>query len=502
MAESRAILLLQRELYHLQRNPLWGVSVELIRNSLLEWSVRMEGLQDGEWAGAVFQLELYFDESFDSYPPSVQFMTVPFHPNIDMESGVPCTDILQSSWFSSGVDSVRHLLLFLQQLLNEPVLEDCVNPTASAIYSTAPRLYHQLAQDCIVASRRIAAGLEPFATPARSEADGNQVKAVKPTTAYQAPVPVKVSFEEYYQQWSKRGTSRSDYKSKDFVKNFHNFASTVSGRGQGCTKELLDMAEKQRQLWYGRLVCPRAPENNSSIQSNRSVVKPNFTQKSLTRDEKLAKLRKMYGINSDADSRGDASSPHPVTKLPADFRLSTPMASRDALYDSRNDITSKVKVPFKYHVTELQNDSSLYSENPDGPYSNRNLFPQRLAIFAENSSQIRGRSLSNSRANKKNREPSNERRNASDFPTTVYDHLPVTQLLSANSAGVLSDTSGHLDKSNPDPVFSPSSPYTALPLQQVSHTKKLADAFDEYISDDDNPCDDLVAWSQNLGVPT
>ena len=67
---------------------------------MLQWQARLHGLSDTPWegtaavklselqrsdrisaAGGVFHLRLQFSADFNSAPPLVQFMTIPFHPN-------------------------------------------------------------------------------------------------------------------------------------------------------------------------------------------------------------------------------------------------------------------------------------------------------------------------------------------------------------------------------------------------------------------------------------
>ncbi|KAI8854787.1 ubiquitin-conjugating enzyme/RWD-like protein [Chytridium lagenaria] len=95
----------------------------------------------GRW---LFKVDMVFGEDFDEVPPTVHFLTVPFHPNIDMHSGRPCLDILDdpSAWFS-GITIVG-LMLSLQHLLSHPNLENPVNAPAAEIYFKSRRLSSSL----------------------------------------------------------------------------------------------------------------------------------------------------------------------------------------------------------------------------------------------------------------------------------------------------------------------------------------------------------------------
>jgi ubiquitin-conjugating enzyme E2 U len=70
-----------------------------------------------------------------------------------MKTGKPCLDILGDQW--SPNYSLSHLLLQLQLFLSHPEVENYVNAPAADIYIHSPRLYNQMIQDCIIASRKI-----------------------------------------------------------------------------------------------------------------------------------------------------------------------------------------------------------------------------------------------------------------------------------------------------------------------------------------------------------
>ena len=92
-------------------------------------------------AGGVFHLRLRFNAEFNSTPPTVQFMTIPFHPNsesltrpcpldlacwttthsdinilflhaVDPSDGTPCCHLLSAGWTEDT--SIPALLIALQ----------------------------------------------------------------------------------------------------------------------------------------------------------------------------------------------------------------------------------------------------------------------------------------------------------------------------------------------------------------------------------------------------
>ncbi|KAJ1330167.1 hypothetical protein BSLG_009591 [Batrachochytrium salamandrivorans] len=213
----------------------------------LEHSSSLKGLEGTPWEGGIFQVDMHFDESYNNSPPSVFFLTVPFHPNIDISSGKPCISFLDNAdeWKPSisletilvqlqvreGIDlisisefqepqprlisSIERLILTLNKkcMLSEPCLDGAINPAAADIFMTSPRLYSQLVQDSVVASRRVYSGLSVL----DEQKDSNMPyeKSIHDIAVAHKASPKKnrsiinVSFESYHSDWKSMGTSIS-----------------------------------------------------------------------------------------------------------------------------------------------------------------------------------------------------------------------------------------------------------------------------------------------------
>ncbi|KAI8808916.1 ubiquitin-conjugating enzyme/RWD-like protein [Cladochytrium replicatum] len=132
-----------------------GIEVKLAQENLFHWQVTLCGPKDTSWEGGIFQLELIFDEEYNESPPEVYFLTVPFHPNIDIRSGRPCSDLLDQPDSWNPNIRIHTVLESLQNLLADPNLDDPVNVAAAEVFRKSPRLYEQLIRDCVVSSRRV-----------------------------------------------------------------------------------------------------------------------------------------------------------------------------------------------------------------------------------------------------------------------------------------------------------------------------------------------------------
>ncbi|KAJ1553659.1 Ubiquitin-conjugating enzyme E2 U [Nowakowskiella sp. JEL0078] len=214
---SRAALLLQRELYYLSKIPgLWGIECKCVQNNLFHWEATLHGLINTPWEGGVFKLELLFDENFNDSPPEVFFFTVPFHPNIDIETGRPCIDVLDRKRAWGQNLTINGLLIYLQFLLANPNSENPVNNHALDVFNQSPRLYNQLVRDCVIASRRIASGLPPYSEEVTTKPceDGKNFmftpfpQIQKQDQHEQTVIEVqKLSFDDYYKSWKALATS-------------------------------------------------------------------------------------------------------------------------------------------------------------------------------------------------------------------------------------------------------------------------------------------------------
>lgn len=75
----------------------------------------MSGPKDTIWEPARFKIRIYFPTEFNEVAPSIFFLTVPFHPNIDIVSGKPCCAILEKGWRPDF--KIAEILIYLQVCL-------------------------------------------------------------------------------------------------------------------------------------------------------------------------------------------------------------------------------------------------------------------------------------------------------------------------------------------------------------------------------------------------
>eukprot|EP00392_Amoebophrya_sp_AT5.2_P000979 g981.t1 len=93
-SSSIARQLLSKQLVELTKDETNGFSVGLEDDSdLFKWRVCFEGPQDSVYEGGLFTAVLSFPSDFPNSPPTMQFETEMFHPNV-YPDGKVCISIL------------------------------------------------------------------------------------------------------------------------------------------------------------------------------------------------------------------------------------------------------------------------------------------------------------------------------------------------------------------------------------------------------------------------
>ncbi|XP_077134335.1 ubiquitin-conjugating enzyme E2 U [Ranitomeya variabilis] len=198
---SRSYLLLEREYQDLQEARLYGISVTPISDNLLKWIVQMQGLKDSLWEGALLQLTMTYTEGYNHQPPSIIFNTIPFHPNVDQNSGKPCIDFMDDPGGWNPAYTMTYVLLMIQVMLSSPVLENAVNPDAANMAVNKAALYRQMVLNCVKTSRQIEDGSIP-----------ESIVITRTPAPSSTPPPRKiktVSFENYHKTWREIATSKT-----------------------------------------------------------------------------------------------------------------------------------------------------------------------------------------------------------------------------------------------------------------------------------------------------
>ncbi|KAK1316383.1 Ubiquitin-conjugating enzyme E2 20 [Acorus calamus] len=123
---------LQSELMALMMSGDPGISAFPDGDNIFCWKGTISGSKDTAYEELEYKLSLSFTADYPFKPPKVKFVTMCFHPNVDVYGNI-CLDILQDKW-SSAYD-VRTILLSIQSLLGEPNNDSPLNTQAAALWN-------------------------------------------------------------------------------------------------------------------------------------------------------------------------------------------------------------------------------------------------------------------------------------------------------------------------------------------------------------------------------
>lgn len=155
---SRAHLLIQRDLDELESDAdITILPAPGPKPTIFNLIALINGPHDTIWSDGVFQLNLRFDENYNEIPPECYFYTIPFHPNVDPESGKPMIDFLDrdlDKWTPEH-HSIRHVLKSVQQLLANPLLDRAVNMHAVFMLKGNLSEYEKIVRQTVHATQNI-----------------------------------------------------------------------------------------------------------------------------------------------------------------------------------------------------------------------------------------------------------------------------------------------------------------------------------------------------------
>jgi len=199
----RAALLLDKEIEYLQLFPLYNILVNKVPDPFV-CLAKISGLKGTVWEGGVFHLTIRISEHYNEELPEIHFNTIPFHPNVDPETGRLCLefdDILTDI-------TLNNILLLAQNVLSNPVLAGAINVNSARLLSKKPQDYEKLVKKCIQESKNVVGMLtsDEFV----SDSAYNQ-KKFKPYLQSNPVAPTRakqISFDVYHRTWAQVATTK------------------------------------------------------------------------------------------------------------------------------------------------------------------------------------------------------------------------------------------------------------------------------------------------------
>ncbi|KAL1248336.1 hypothetical protein QQF64_021654 [Cirrhinus molitorella] len=99
----------------------------------MNWECAIPGKKGTPWEGGLFKLRMLFKDDYPSSPPKCKFEPPLFHPNV-YPSGTVCLSILEEDKDWRPAITIKQILLGIQELLNEPNIQDPAQAEAYTIY--------------------------------------------------------------------------------------------------------------------------------------------------------------------------------------------------------------------------------------------------------------------------------------------------------------------------------------------------------------------------------
>jgi len=137
---------LQKELQEFISNPQDWCSVSLANDdNMFLWKGEIIGPDKTPYEKGVFKLEIEIPTDYPFKPPKVKFLTKIYHPNVKSDGNF-CTEILTAQGWSPQL-KMNQVLLTVRQLLEEPNLENPLEPDIAQQYKTDKAAFVKTAKE-------------------------------------------------------------------------------------------------------------------------------------------------------------------------------------------------------------------------------------------------------------------------------------------------------------------------------------------------------------------
>ncbi|KAL1479544.1 hypothetical protein MTO96_051756 [Rhipicephalus appendiculatus] len=135
---------LLKELHEMTTDPPSNCSAGLKDSGdLFHWQAVIVGPENTPFEGGMFKLSITFPNDYPFKPPTVEFLTKIYHPNIN-DVGHICLNILGTQW--SPALSVGKVLLSICALMCEPNPDDPLMPVIASVYKNNRFQYNATAR--------------------------------------------------------------------------------------------------------------------------------------------------------------------------------------------------------------------------------------------------------------------------------------------------------------------------------------------------------------------
>lgn len=152
---SRAYLLIKRDLYLLNNNPVDGIDVEPIDDdNVFDLTMFLRPLKNSIWYGSIFRIFCTFNDTFNVQPPVLQFdpFHIPYHPNVDPITGrvsLPTNERWTSRY------TFRMILDELVNAFQSANQKTIINSDAMRMWKYRPNDYQTIIEESVIKSQEL-----------------------------------------------------------------------------------------------------------------------------------------------------------------------------------------------------------------------------------------------------------------------------------------------------------------------------------------------------------
>ncbi|CAF1574918.1 unnamed protein product [Rotaria magnacalcarata] len=267
---SRAYLLIKRDLYLLDNNPVDGIDIEPISDeNIFDLTLFLRPRLGSMWFGSMFRIFCSFYDTFNVQPPVLQFdqMHIPYHPNVDPITGR--VNVTASEKWSSRF-TLRSLLDELVNAFTTPDEKALINSDAMRMLKYRPSDYQAIIHESIIKSQHLMdsindeksnLGRSPGFLPKGK--DANRARLRTPVIGARRQrnnlsFNQRVSFEDYLNTWKGIATSKPNPNDENPLLSYLSLqpklqAQHLALNPNELARQLDDRAIQFERLKYGKL---------------------------------------------------------------------------------------------------------------------------------------------------------------------------------------------------------------------------------------------------------
>ncbi|KAA6406855.1 MAG: ubiquitin-conjugating enzyme [Lasallia pustulata] len=124
-------LLHELQSYTSDPNPALLHLAPVSESQILHWDAIMKGVDGSAYEGGLWRLDIRIPDNYPMAPPTIKFLTPICHPNVHLQTGEICLDLLKQAW--TPAYTITQTLTSIHQLLTYPEPDSPLNVDIAAL---------------------------------------------------------------------------------------------------------------------------------------------------------------------------------------------------------------------------------------------------------------------------------------------------------------------------------------------------------------------------------